>query len=53
MLDPNSKVIPEADQLVVPLARPPPPRLLSQMTSTTPTLSEAVPETVTVALPVL
>jgi hypothetical protein len=43
MLEPLSRVIPEADQLVVPVAVPLPPRLLAQVTWVTPTLSEAVP----------
>ena len=36
--------MPEIDQLVVPLAVPLPPLLLTQLTEDTPTLSEAVPD---------
>ena len=42
-LDPIASVIPETDQLVVPVAVPLPPRLLDHVTCATPTLSEAVP----------
>ena len=39
-----------ADHVVVPLALPPPPRLLAQATRTTPTLSLALPPKLTVLL---
>ena len=39
-----------ADQLVVPVAVPLPPRLLVHVTCATPTLSLAVPDTVTVGV---
>jgi hypothetical protein len=44
-LDPLWRAIPEADHEVVPVAVPLPPRLLVQVTCVTPTLSEAVPPT--------
>ena len=53
VLNPDCSTIPVADQLVVPLAVPPPPRSLDHITLTTPTLSEAVPETFTVPVLVL
>ena len=42
-LDPLRSAMPVADQLVVPVAIPLPPRLFAQVTWVTPTLSEAVP----------
>ena len=51
--DPLCSVTPEADQLVVPLAVPLPPRLLDQVTCVTPTLSDAVPPRLSVAEVVL
>lgn len=52
VLLPDCRVIPEMDQLVVPDAEPEPPLLLTQLTSVTPTLSEAVPPRVMVLLEV-
>ena len=42
-LEPLTRVMPEADQLVVPVAVPLPPWLLVHVTWVTPMLSEAVP----------
>ena len=50
---PGCRTIPLADQLVVPVAVPLPPRSLAQVTCVTPTLSAAVPPTVSGLLPVL
>ena len=49
---PSNRPIPAAVQFSVPLAVPLPPRSLRQLTATTPTLSDAVPATVSVALSV-
>ena len=43
IFDPLCTVIPETDQLLVPVAVPLPPRLFVQLTCVTATLSEAVP----------
>jgi len=43
-------VIPPAVQLVVPVAVPPPPRSLAHVTWVTPTVSDAVPPSVSVGL---
>ena len=51
-LDPLWRAIPATDQFAVPVAVPLPPRLLDQLTCVTPTLSEAVPLTLSVLLPV-
>ena len=51
--DPDWSAIPLADQLVVPVAVPLPPRLFVQVTRVTPTLSDAVPWSVREALPVV
>jgi hypothetical protein len=54
VFSPGNRVIPLADQLVVPVAVPVPPvRLFDQETCVTPTLSEAVPPSVTDAVVVL
>ena len=50
---PSWRTIPLAVQLVVPVAVPLPPRLFANVTWVTPTLSDAVPASVRVELPVL
>ena len=52
VLRPSASAIADTLQLLVPLAVPLPPLLFSQTTWVTPTLSEAVPVTINVALSV-
>ena len=49
---PLESAIPLTDQLVVPVAVPDPPRSFTQLTCVTPTLSEAVPLSVSGVAPV-